>query len=238
MNRRMKEILREGFEAPPPVHKQFFLSMLPPQRISNFSFMLSQLGYIRKRVLVVSIFFVTVCLAGACFLNLDMLWIISAFMPFIALSALTESFRSAAYGMDELEMSTRFSLRSVVLARIGILGVFHLILLCLLMPLAYLHSIFNVLQVGVYLLVPYLLTDVTGLWAIRNIKGKEGLYACMGIAVFVSVIYSLLRVQLVHVLYINNFEWSIVILVVLVVLCIKETGKMIQWTEELRWNLL
>lgn len=233
MNRKMKEALKEAFEAPAPTRKQEFLRGVSPQRVSIFSFMLSQAGYIRKRVLGLSLLLFGLSLAGACFLELDVLWVISAFMPFIALSAVTENSRSMAYGMDELEMSSRFSLRNVVLARMGIMGVLHLILLCLLMPLAYAHSIFTVLQVGVYMLIPYLLTDVVSLWLIRNIRGKEGLYSCVGVAVCVSSLYSLLRETLINTLYMNYFGWLIAALFGLIILYVKEMQKMVQQTEEL-----
>lgn len=237
MNRKMKEAIREAFEAPPPMHKQEFLRNIPRQRVSMLSFMLSQAGYIRKWVFVLSLFLFVLSLAGACFLELDMLWIISAFMPFIASTAVTENSRSMAYGMDELEMSARFSLRYVVLARMGILGVSHLILLGLLVPLAYTHSAFTLLQVGVYLLLPYLMTAVAGLWVIRKMRGRESLYTCMGVAVCVSGLYSLLRQQLVNILFRNYFGWLAAALVVLIFLCIQETKKMVQQTEELKWNL-
>ena len=233
MNKKMKNALKEAFEAPSPARKQEFLRGVPPQRVSVFSFMLSQAGYIRKRVLGLSLFLFALSLTGACFLELDMLWVISAFMPFIALSAVAENSRSMAYGMDELEMSSRFSLRNVVLARMGIMGALHLVLLCLLMPIAHAHGIFTILQVGVYMLIPYLLTDVVSLWTIRNIRGKEGLYSCVGIAVCVSSLYSIFKEQLVNTLYMNYFGWLLVVLIVLMILCVKEMRKMVQQTEEL-----
>ena len=237
MNRKIKKALKEVFEAPAPARKWEFLRHVPPQRVSIFSFMLSQAGYIRKRVLALSLFLLMLSLTGACFLELDMLWIISAFMPFIALSAVTENSRSVAYGMDELEMSSRFSLRNVVLARMGIMGVLHLILLCLLIPLAYVHSIFTVLQVGVYMLIPYLMTDVVSLWMIRRIRSKEGIYSCVGAAVGISSLYSIFRAQLINILYMNYFGWLIAAMIVLTILCVNEMKIMVQQTEELRWSL-
>ncbi len=237
MNRKMREALREAFEVPAPAHRQDFFENIPQGRVSLISFMLSQAGYIRKRVFVISLFPVLLSLAGTCFLDFDMMWVISAFMPFLALSAVTENFRSAVYGMEELEMSARFSLKSVVLARMGILGVLHLVLLCLLMPLACVHSIFTAAQTGVYLLISYLLADVMGLWILRNLRGKEGLYACVGAAVCISSFYSLLRVRLARLLYRSGFAWAAVLLIILLILCVSEMKKMVRQTEELRWNI-
>lgn len=237
MNRKMKKALKEAFEVPAPERKREFLRGVPLQKVSIFSFMLSQAGYIRKQVIGLSLFLFVLSLTGACFLELDMLWIISAFMPFIALSAVTENSRSLANGMDELEMSSRFSLRNVVLARMEIMGVLHLILLCLLIPLAYIHSVFTVMQVGVYMLIPYLMTDVVSLWIIRKIRGKEGIYSCVGAAVGISSLYSIFREQLINTLYMNYFGWLIVAMIVLTILCANEMKIMVRQTEELRWNL-
>lgn len=231
MNRKMKEMLREAFEAPAPVHRQEFLSGVPRRRVSTFSFMLSQAGYIRKWPLVLSLFVLALSLVGACFLKLDMLWAISAFLPFVALSAVAESARSATYGMDELEMSSRFSLKMVVLARMGILGVLHLLLVCFLLPLAYINSIFSVLQAGVYMLTPYLMTDAVSLWLIRKVRGRDGLYSCLGVAVCISFLYSVLREQLVNILYRSYFGWPAAALIGLLVLCGTEMKKMVRMTE-------
>ena len=43
-------------------------------------------------------------------------------LPFVALLAVTEGTRSAVYGMEELELATRFSLKSVLLARLCLVG--------------------------------------------------------------------------------------------------------------------
>ena len=51
-------------------------------------------------------------------MNSNVLWITAALLPFVALLAVTEGTRSAVYGMEELELATRFSLKSVLLARL------------------------------------------------------------------------------------------------------------------------
>ena len=44
-------------------------------------------------------------------------------VPFLVLISVTESTRSYRYEMEELELSSRFSLKSIVMARMVILGV-------------------------------------------------------------------------------------------------------------------
>ena len=55
-------------------------------------------------------------------------------VPFLALATVTEAGYSARCGMEELELSTRFSLHAVLCARLGILGTENLLLLGILLP--------------------------------------------------------------------------------------------------------
>ena len=54
-------------------------------------------------------------------------------VPFLALATVTEAGYSARCGMEELELSTRFSLHAVLCARLGILGTENLLLLGILL---------------------------------------------------------------------------------------------------------
>ena len=60
--------------------------------------------------------------------------ILSACIPFLALATIAEAGRSARFGMEELELSARFSLQAVLCARLGILNGENLLLLGALMP--------------------------------------------------------------------------------------------------------
>ena len=60
--------------------------------------------------------------------------ILSACIPFLALATIAEAGCSARFGMEELELSSRFSLQAVLCARLGILNGENLLLLGALMP--------------------------------------------------------------------------------------------------------
>ena len=55
--------------------------------------------------------------------------ILSASIPFLALATIAEAGCSARFGMEELELSSRFSLQAVLCARLGILNGENLLLL-------------------------------------------------------------------------------------------------------------
>ncbi len=236
MNKELKKALKMSFEAPPPTRKKAFLRSIQKTSIGYFDFVCAQAAYIRKRVWVISTLFFVVTIIGAAFMNQDMLWCVSAFMPVLALSILTESGRSEVYGMSEFELSTRFSLKSVVLAKLGILGFSNFVLFCLLCPFAYINSCVSILQTGVYMACPYLLTIFGGLWIVRKIRSKESIYICYGIAAVVSL-GNIILYQSSAIIYTEqSFIWWISALIFSLIGTINQCYKMIKQTEELAWN--
>lgn len=238
MNKELKKALHAAFEVPVPQKKQAFMKRIRNSEISNFKFLLIQAAYIRKWVWGISFVIVMFSLYCGYFMDKYVLWGLSAIMPLLAVSALAENIRSGEYGMAELEMATRFSLRSVVMARMSILGMVHFGVLCLAALLGHPGGDTTLFQTGVYLLVPYLLTDVSGLWMFRKLGKKESLYGAMGLSFVIAAIPSINR-ELVQVLYgTEYFGLWLVILLVLCAITISETKKNLERTEELTWNLL
>lgn len=238
----VKKVLEEAFAAPEPKRKKEFLEKIEVPQISSFSFILLQIAYIRKRVLLVSVLLLFLAVRSVDFAEQDCIWVISALMPFLALCVVTESARSETYGMTELEMASRFSLKSIVLARLGAIGLLHFMILCLLVPFAVKafpvsHAQISIyLRTSVYLTVPYLLTSIWGLWVVRKLSGKEAIYSCMGIAVMVSCLNFVIRGNFPMVYEEKQFIWWILIVCYLFIKAGKEYKKMIYQTEELSWN--
>lgn len=237
MNKELKNVLKESFEAPVPIRKKAFFRSIQRPSISMPEFVCAQSAYIRKWVWGISVLIFAVAFIGAEWLERDMLWCLSAFMPFLALSVLTESGRSETYGMAEFELSTRFSLKSVVLARLGILGAANLALFLLLVPFAYRNNGAGILQTGVYLACPYLLTTFGGLWAVRKMRGKEAVYLCAGIAAAVSTGNIFLYDSFPIVYMGQRFRWWITALIIFGIGTIIQCCQMVKQMEELTWNL-
>lgn len=188
MNRYLKQEIKKAFAVPEPnqQEKARFLRTLVRPRISMWQFIFTQIAYLRKQTLILSILFILPALTGARHVDPDTLWILSALIPFLGLLAVTESTRSTMYGMQELEMSARFSLKSVVLARMSVLGLLDTLVICCLIPLCRIGNT-SLLQTGIYLLVPYLLTVNTSLWFARLFHGREAFYSCMCATVLISM---------------------------------------------------
>ncbi len=236
MKRKWKEQLKNGFSAPDPVKKEAFLRRVDGPKGNGFAFLLTQAGYIRKWVWGLSALVFAIAFLGAKLLQKDMVWYISAFMPLLAMALVTETGRSEIYGMAEFELSTRFSLRSVVLARLCILGAADLLLICLLIPLALCHSGVAFLQTGVYMLCPYLLTAFSSLWVLGRCRNREGIYLCVGLSATVSAGNFFLCTNCSWIFAEQNWIWWITALAVLGIGTWDQGCRMIKQTEELAWN--
>lgn len=237
MNKKLKKGLQDAFEPPAPTRKKEFLNTIPQLKIGNMSFLYSQLMYIPQYVWGVFSFVLGIAIVGGCFLEKDILWIVSALIPFVALCVIIENARSDVYLMSELEMTTRFSLKSVLLARMAILGLSHLLLLFFLIPVCAVYNSMFIFQTGLYLVLPYVLTTTIGLWIVRKIHGTESMYLCMGVAIGISGMNFFAQCVFPVIYQMKYISFWFISLMVLIVLCIKEIRKNIKQTEELAWNL-
>lgn len=233
MNRYLKRELKKAFAVPVPnpQEKARFLRTLPQPSIPTWQFLLTQIAYLRKWVLVLSVLFLLPTLWCNRHMDADTLWSISALIPFLALLAVTESTRSAVYGMQEFEMSTRFSIKSVMLARMSILGLLDAFVLCALIPFYAAGIKLSLLQTGLYLLVPYLLTANSSLWIARRFHGREALYGCLCAAVCVSLLSCGLRLLADIVYQISYVHWWLFLTVFLLGKTTGEIRRTITQTE-------
>lgn len=234
----LKQAFDEAGMRPDHEKKHTFIRTLsrPKMRIREFVF--TQMGYIHPWVWCISGAVFAIALVGAVFFRASMLWMISAMTPVLALTILTESGRSESYRMSELEMATRFSLKSVILAKFGILGCMDMVLLVILIPLAAKGSRFDVVLTGLSIVSPFLLTSCSGLWIVRRFRGKESMYICVAIACFVSVCSLVFHTSLGHIFMKQlGFEgWWIAGTVLLAAGTMREGILLIRGTEELSWS--
>lgn len=239
MNRRLKKNIQKALESPEPdqQEKERFLRTLPQPQIHMLQFVLIQAAYLRKWVLFLSILLLFPVSAGVYCIDRNTLWVVSAVVPFLGLLAVTESMRSMTYGMNEFEMSTRFSMKSVVLARMSVLGLLDVIVFCCFIPLCSIGSHTSFLQTGLYLFVPYLLTVNVSLWITRHFRSKEVIYVCMSVAVLVSAGNVGLHFMAGFVFQFSYIKGWLILSGLLIGTLIYEVYRTIKQTEELAWNL-
>lgn len=236
MKKLWKDAIKQAYRAPEAVGKKAFLRRIEGPEMSVKDFLFSQLGYIRKWNWGLAVLFFAIAVFGGMAKMSEMAGILAALTPFLALAQAAESSRSVRYRMDELEMSGRFTLKAVVMARMAVLGTGNLILLGLICPVLLWQGQGVFLYFGISILTPYLLTSFCSLVIVRRIRDKESIYYCSGVTVFVCGFQALLTA--VHVdIYdlLRPVSWCGV-LTVLVVLTARECRKIWKQTEDYAWN--
>ncbi len=234
----IKAALKEAYKAPEPAKKNEFLRDIRPSAASNTRFMLSQqILYIRKFVWILSAVLIGALIWLSKYVRVEVMWFITACMPFVAMIAVTENMRSNAYKMAELEMAARFSLKSVVFARMTIIGIFHMLLLLALVFFTGRNTELSFIRAGVYLLVPYLMTTVVSMQVARKLRGNEVNYVCMGIATIVAAVDALMQGMVPFAVTNECFVYWVLVLAVLIVCTIIEYSKNIFRMEEALWSL-
>ena len=207
MNKKFKSQLQAIYDAPSPVRKTAFLKKYHRRELSRRDFILCQAGYICWWVWGVSILLFGIILWFSSDQQIQDVWVGASLTPLLALLAVVENGKSRRHRMEELELSSRISLRSVILARISILGTFHLLLLGAMIPALAVWGAVGVIQTGVYLLTPYLLTAAIGMELSRHFRGNDGLLACSAVAGIVCAIglsdrrfeFGLYRAEFMHI---------------------------------------
>lgn len=150
-------------------------------------------------------------------------------VPFLVLISVTESTRSYRYEMEELELSSRFSLKSIVMARMVILGVGNLAILFVIVNILGKSTEYHVLHI----LTPYFLTASGSLYIVRTVRENENTFLCFTIATIVSFLQMLLPAWFKEILAPEYISIWAVFFVMGIVMTTKESYRTIRMTEEL-----
>ena len=232
MDRKLQNMLKIGFDAPKPVEKAMFIRTLPPRRVSNFELLHTQIKFIRKLTwLLCGLIFILTAVTAMSVSN-ETMWILSALMPFLSVTMISESGRSENCGMAELELSTRFNLKIIVLAKLIVLGAVDFALMILLSLFAgggISASLF-------YIFCPYLLTAAAGLLICRKMQGSGALYLSGTVSFIIAAMEIAFRKNIFSFFLSSGEVERLLIFSLLTAALARECYKRIKETEELKWS--
>jgi hypothetical protein len=241
VNKKLRQNISVAFNAPAPKRKTEFLLSLNFPKATRLDFIFAQVGYLRKRVWMVTLLAIVPALlmlySNITENALGFVWVISSLLPFIVLAGITEISRSVSHNMAELEAGCKYSFSDVVLVRLGILGCLNLLMFAIVITSFSMAGSVQVLPLGIHLFVPFLLTCALSLYSLNHFRSKENVYICGGIACFVSIANTFLANQ-----YRSAFAeeylmfWGIAFCVLLI-WTVRETIRLNRRTEEYQWNL-
>lgn len=232
MDRRLKEELTKYYEAPAPQRKQAFVRKFGIQKINLAYLTMLQARYISKWTWFCSVLFCVLTYVMSCTVDDKYISVVFAILPFWVMVSVTESMRSYRYGMEELELSTRFSLKSIVMARLLVMGVGNLAAFAVLSGILSDSSHFHVLHV----MTPYFITAGGGLYIVRNIRGSENTLYCFILAAVISVLELIIQWEYNEFYLQKNTDFWAVFCVAGVLFTLRECYRTIRMTEDLAWN--
>ena len=232
MGQKLRKDLITYFEAPKPQRKYNFIRKFGMQKMGLISILRTQFRYISKWIWVISVLFYVISFYITAYGDTKLFGFIFAFVPFLVLLSITESMRSYRYGMEELELSTRFSLKYILLARMLILGLGNIVTLLI---SAYLFREV-ILTSMVYIMVIYFITTSGSLYIVRKNRGSEGTFICFAFSATVSLLE--LSVPWKYEILVTSRY-----LIVLFLFCmigifftIRESYRIVRMAEEFVWN--
>ncbi len=194
------------------------IQQAPPESMSLQSFYFQQLQFIRPRTWCLQ--FIIVILAALLIMNAPntrtLIALTSAVSPFIYLVGFSELVRSHLHRVFELELSTKYSYKTVMLARIGLMNILNIFAITLLVFTVVKVSQLAVLQAFFFICIPFLLTSILGLWILHWQHTKES-YQWIYIAVGFFSICIMLVIYLYPQIFLsasNGLWWSVMLIAI------------------------
>ena len=165
----------------------------------------------------------------------NMVWIISSTIPICSLVPMTLIFRSQRYGMSELEAASRFSLKFIRLIRMLILGIFSAAVI--LAGSIFLRKLwqYGILDVVMYILLPYFVSIWGCLLIARKWHGKESTIAVPVLCIATGFLPTIIR-ELRYANFTPDYIY-VILTVIIIAAVVKECIKFVNERSDLSWNL-
>lgn len=187
---KLNNALHNAYTPPEPPGRDKFIKSIPYPKLSYFDFILSQVCYIRKRIWVFSMALLLISLGTVCVLpqnKMYSVWIISAFVPFLALLTAAELSRSDIFGMSEIESGCRFSLPQLTGVRMLILGVANFTVIPIISVILGIYSPLGIIKAALYIITPYITVNGISLVILNKVSGSDGIFFSAAAALAVSL---------------------------------------------------
>ena len=184
-NSELKRLIKSayGIEAS---RKNEFIKKYQRRELNYRELLRVQLQYMGAQLTAIFGYTLTMLLGTLANIDVDLAKIVAVFAPLAALFALTGLGKSKKYGMEEIEMSSRFSLRTITIIRLAIIGIAGLAIMlaasCALRAVTGMGLFVSFAAAG----VPYLVTTFLCMLLIRRWHSPKNIYGCVVIAAGVS----------------------------------------------------
>ena len=192
--------------------------------LTFFKFYFEQFEFIRKKVWIIQFVILLICgfkLYNSTNMIQTIAWI-SAATPIIFLAGFTELSRTYTYKTMEIEMSTQFSFKQVMMSRISILGLVDILCITILCLLAGAYTDINPYIVFIYICIPFMVTCFGCIWLLNRVKGRECNYFCFTLGAFVMGTVAILTNRFPTIYISSSFWiWCILLFISVIGVCLE-----------------
>ena len=236
MNNNWRKLLKDSSK-PNPERKDEFIRKCRKYDIyehpKTYHFICRQIAYIRKPVWLISFLALMISVWGI-YGNSEIVYVISAVMPFVSGIAVMETYRSRMHGMTEMESITLISMRGILFARVFCIGISHILLLLVLTMIASRYSELGFFMTGSFLTIPYLISSIVCFELERSLLGRKNVFISIVVSAIVSSGMVVLQNQ--RYLFTETYKWIwYLTAVVLIILECRSLKKCFSW-EDYAWN--
>ena len=180
-NSELKGLIKNayGIEAS---RKDEFIKKYRQRELNCGELLCMQLQYMGAQLTAIGGYALAMLLGTLTDIDADLAKVFAVLAPLAALFALTGLGKSRKYGMEEIEMSSRFSLRTIKIIRLAIIGFAGLAVMlaasCALKAVTGMSLFVSFAAAG----VPYLVTTFLCMLLIRRWHSPKNIYGCVVIA--------------------------------------------------------
>ena len=195
----LKKILQSNIESPDAASKDSFIRKYGKESRHHsdglLGMILFQVGYIRKRIWVITLFSLVAGFFIPERIDMDRILILASFMPFFGCVGMIEVFRSKIHGLDELEAATKYSAKGVFFARMTLILAVQIIASIVISLIETAGGKYGVFASVSILLIPLFITTAACIIVERSGYGRDNPYCFTGVAAIVAMIHLLLMIS-------------------------------------------
>lgn len=232
----VKSHLREAYDVAPSDRKLAFLRQCRRRELNYTELILMQFRYMGAQLLFVLIYALLMFMGALFGMDEDVARVVSAATPVSALAASTGLWRSERYGMNELEMASRLSLRMIAIMRLSIIGAGGTVVMisaaCLMKAQDGADMVFSLAFVG----VPFMLTSAACMRLIRRWHSSRNIYGCVGISALIGGLTLVAQRPFLECRAETIKIIMIALLAASMLWTAREAAGIIRESEELQWN--
>lgn len=229
----VKRLLKNAYPLEPSERKAAFLRAYQPRQMNYRELLGLQFQYMGPQLTILYGYALTMRLGLIAHQDEALARLFAALMPVLALIALTGLGKSEKYGMAEMEMASRFSLRMLKILRLTLIGLAGAVSMAAVSCVLKIVTGVNLLCSFALACIPYLATTFFSMLLIRKWHSRKNIYGCAAIAVFVCLV-SFWGVEILAGLS-RGVLWASLLICAL--LTGSEISKYLKESETLQWNL-